>query len=136
MTEKNKDFSDQKTSAKIRRFGEFLIKKGLISEEERDDALAIQNAINLRLGILANIQEIITVGQIFDVLEHQKGSGKKFGEVAKHLSLINEDQLRKLLQSQEQLRMKVGEILVGLTYLKKEDMETALEHFIREANGE
>ena len=135
MTENNKDFSDQKTSAKIRHFGEFLVEKGLISEEERDDALAIQNAINLRLGILANVQEIITVGQIFDVLEHQKGSGKKFGEAARHLSLMNEDQLRKLLQSQEQLRMKVGEILVGLTYLKKEEMETALEHFIREADG-
>jgi len=132
MSEKNKDFSGGETSNKIRRFGEFLVEKGLISEEERDDALAIQKAINLRLGILANMQEIITIGQIFDVLECQKESGEKFGETAKHLNLIDKDQLGKLLQSQKKLKMKVGEILVGLTYLKREDMETALENFIQE----
>lgn len=135
MSKENKDFSDEKTSARIRRFGEFLVEKRLISTEERDDALAIQNAINLRLGILANMQEIITIGQIFDVLEYQKESGEKFGEAAKHLHLIDKVQLGKLLQSQEKLRMKVGEILVGLTYLKKEEMETALERFIRETCG-
>lgn len=135
MSEENKNLSDEITSAKILHFGEFLVKKGLISQEERDDALAIQNAVNFRLGIMANIQEIITIGQIFDVLEYQKGSGEKFGEVARNLNLMDEDQLRKLLQSQEQLRMKVGEILVGLMYLKKEEMEAALEHFIQENSG-
>jgi len=135
MSEKDKDFSGGDASAKIRRFGEFLVEKGLISKEDRDDALAIQNAVNLQLGILANLEEIITIGQIFDILEYQKKSGGKFGEIAKNFKLIDEKQLGRILKNQEDLRMKVGEILVGLTYLKKEELEAALEQFIREPGG-
>jgi len=135
MSEKNKDSSGGKVSNIIRHFGGFLIEKGLISEEECDDGLVIQKAINVRLGILANMQEIITVAQIYDILEYQKENKGTFGKAARHLNMIDKKQLRKLLQRQKKLRMKVGEILVGLTYLNKEEMETALEHFLHENCG-
>ena len=113
-------------------FGDFLIEKGLITEQERDDALAVQKAVNLRLGILASMDEIISVAQIYEVLERQRLTGKPFGETARELYLIDKNQLGHLLKRQNSLKMKVGEILVGLLYLKKDEMEAALEHFIRE----
>jgi len=132
MPKKNKGSPEVKAPQIGKLFGDFLIEKGLITEEKRDDALAVQKAVNLRLGILASMDEIISVAQIYEVLERQRLTGKPFGETARELYLIDEGQLGHLLKRQNSLKMKVGDILVGLLYLKKEAMEAALEHFIRE----
>ena len=116
----------------IPRFGEFLVEKGLIGENQRDDALAIQEAVNHRLGFLATIEEIITVEQVFTILEEQKKTDKPFGELAREMKLIGRKKLGELLERQNSLRMKVGEILVGLSYIGKEKMEAALGQFTEE----
>jgi len=130
---KQKTVSAVENSSETRkRFGEFLVERGLLSPEAVEDALAIQSAIHHRLGILALIQEIISISQIFEILHKQRLTGKPFGEIARQMNLIDEKRLQQLLQQQEQLRMKLGQILVGLLYLTKEEMEKALAQFLEE----
>ncbi|MFH1069133.1 MAG: hypothetical protein V1794_05865 [Candidatus Glassbacteria bacterium] len=132
MSRTRKDGTDKNRLQATKRFGEFLVEKGLIDEDQRDDALAIQEAVNHRLGFMATIEEVITVAQVFTILEEQKKNHRPFGELAREMKLLDREKLARLLDRQNGLRMKVGEILVGLMYLKKEEMETALEHFLKE----
>ncbi len=113
-------------------FGEYLVEQGLIEQGHRDDALAIQGAVNHKLGILATMDEILTVSQVYTVLDEQRRSGQPFGQVARTLDLIDEDHLEKLLDRQNELWMRVGEILVGLGYLEYDRMEAELEEFCAE----
>ncbi len=131
MPKKSKKPEAQKPSGITKLFGEYLVGKGLISLEQRDDALAIQNSINHRLGVLASMEDILSVSQIFDVLSEQKDTGKPFGETARLLNLISDSQLSELLERQKGKRLRVGEILVGLLYLEKEEMEKELKKFSR-----
>ena len=110
-------------------FGEYLVEKGVIGQEQRDDALAIQGAVNHKLGILATMDEILTVTQVFTILDEQRRSGKPFGQVACELNLIDEEHLERLLDKQNKLRLRVGEILVGLGYMECCKMSDALDHF-------
>ncbi len=132
MTERKKAKGEDTTTVIKRRFGEYLIDKGLITEEQLEDALAIQRAINRRLGTMATMEEIITVAELYDILDRQHMLKEPFGETAKLLCLINDKQLTDLLRRQQRDKMKVGEILVGLLYLQKLEMEAALDDFFLE----
>ena len=103
----------------------------MITEEQLEDALAIQAAINRRLGTIATMEDIITVAELYDILDRQQMLKEPFGETAKLLHLINDKQLTDLLRHQQREKMKVGEILVGLLYLQKLEMEVALDDFSR-----
>jgi len=129
MAQTNEDLSVESSTPACRHFGDYLIEKGLISIEERDEALSIQGAINFRLGMLANIEEVISIAQIINVLIEQKKSGKPFGVVARQLKLIDKKELDQLLKRQESLRMKIGEVLVALGCLGKDDLNAALKNF-------
>jgi hypothetical protein len=122
----------EKSSACRKRFGEFLVDKGLIQSEQLDEALTIQEAIYQRLGSLAAVEDMISVTELYDILDEQKYTGAMFGETAKKMKLLDENQLGELLNIQEKVRMKLGEILVGLFYLQRNTMEAALEHFWKE----
>jgi len=132
MTEEKKANEAEPTAVIKKRFGEYLIEKGLITGEQLDDALAIQESINHRLGTIATMEDIITVAELYDILDRQNLLGSPFGETAKLLHLINDKQLSDLLRRQQREKMKVGEILVGLIYLQKLEMEAALDEFFRE----
>ncbi|MFC1537776.1 hypothetical protein ACFL4P_03015 [Gemmatimonadota bacterium] len=98
--------------------------------------MSIQKAINRRLGTMATMEDIITVAELYNILERQNMLCRPFGETAKLLHLINDKQLIELLQRQQREKMKVGEILVGLVYLQKLEMEAALDNFFGEkGNG-
>ena len=113
-------------------FGDYLVEKGLVEQSHRDNALAIQEAVNHRLGILATMEEILTVSQVFTILDEQRLTGRPFGQIARMMNLIDEEHLIRLLDKQDELRMRVGEILVGLGYLEYKPMEDALEQFCAE----
>ena len=132
MTEQKQAKGGETAAVIKRRFGEYLIEKGLITEDQLEDALAIQSAINHRLGTMATMEDIITVAELYDILDRQHMLDKPFGETAKLLKLIKDKQLTELLRRQQREKMKVGEILVGLLYLQKLEMETALDDFFRE----
>ncbi len=111
------------------RFGDYLVEQGLIKPDHRDDALAIQETVNQKLGLMATMDEILTVSQVYTILEEQRRSGQPFGEVARRLNLLDGEHLEKLLDRQGKLRLRVGEILVGLGYLDHSQMEAALDQF-------
>jgi hypothetical protein len=115
-------------------FGEYLVEQGLIEPGQRDDALAIQETVNQKLGILATMDEILTVSQVYTILDEQRRTKKPFGQVARSLNLIDEEHLEKLLDHQSELWMRVGEILVGLGYIDFEKMEAELEEFCAQYN--
>lgn len=129
----NREENSRESSAERRkRFGEFLVDKGLIQPEQRDEALTIQEAIYQRLGSLAAVEDMISVTELYDILDEQKYTGAMFGETAKRMKLLDESQLGELLNIQKKVRMKLGEILVGLFYLQRNTMEAALENFWKE----
>ncbi len=115
-------------------FGEYLVEQGLIESDHRDDALAIQDAVNQKLGIMATMDDILTVTQVYTILDEQRSTKLPFGQVARTLNLIDEEHLEKLLDRQNELWMRVGEILVGLGYIEYDRMETELEEFCAEYN--
>ncbi|MCE5270240.1 hypothetical protein LLH00_03055 [bacterium] len=132
MSENPEESSLAKAAERHKRFGEFLVERGLIKPEQRDEALTIQDAIYQRLGTLAAVEDMISVTELYDVLEEQKYTGAMFGETAKRMKLLDDSQLGELLNIQDKVRMKLGEILVGLFYLQRNTMEAALENFWKE----
>ena len=132
MSEKESAGGGESAEARRKRFGEYLVEKGLIEEEQRDEALMIQEAIYQRLGALATVEDFLSVTQLYDILEEQKYTGTMFGETACKMNLLEDEQLEALLNLQDKVKMKVGEILVGLFYLQRDTMEAALAKFLKE----
>ncbi|MFQ5673600.1 MAG: hypothetical protein ACE5G9_10935 [Nitrospinales bacterium] len=111
-------------------FGEFLVQRGLVTEEEVLRAVDTQAQSRIPLGRLAVDNHFLAGGDLFRILSRQrKTSGKRFGEIAIELGLLTKEQAEKLLEIQGQTSKKIGDILVSQSALSQNSLNQALKDF-------
>lgn len=109
------------------RFGELLVRDGLITEMQLADAMRWKRANNARvpLGQLLVRQKILTRQQVDEALtKYRKRS--KLGEVLVRSGLITQEQLTAVLATQKLSGERLGQLLVRIKAVSEDDLRRSL----------
>jgi len=112
--------------------GQFLLGRGLINEEDLEDGLAQQDAMNLPIGALALSKGFLSEKQLLHVHGEQRRTDRLFGEIAVRRGFLTQGQLDELLKEQKEGRVFLGDVLVEAGTVTREVMDRALEDYLRE----
>lgn len=110
-------------------FGSYLLHKGLVTQEQLDDALRLQEESNRRIGELAVEKGLLTPEQVNEIFIEQKQIDAPFGTIALRKKFMRRDDLDDLLFSQAVLSTHIGEALLLQGYLSPEQFGSELREF-------
>src|SRR4051812_21943812 len=117
----------------IRRFGDFLIQQGLVTEGQVQEALALQPLTGSRVGEALLSLGYLTRGQLQRALSQavQKGDAvvlvrPPLGEILLGLRYVAEDQVTNGLASQQKTGKRLGEVLVEQGVINHKQLYEAL----------
>ena len=114
------------------KFGQFLINKKKITEEQLKGALSLQVEEHYELGQVAIFFGKMQDKQVDIVLKamtEEKHAGKKFGEVAKELNFVSSSDLDETLELEEEINNRIGKILAMSGYITQEEIDKCLKEF-------
>lgn len=103
--------------------------EGVATAEQIVDALDQQMARTPQFGKLALGRKLLSIAQIWRILNHQADQGGRFGEIAIELGYLADEQVRELLAVQLESRPKLGEVLVELGVLPEEQLQALLDRY-------
>lgn len=106
-------------------FGRFLLKEKLISEEQLDYALQIQEELMIPAVITMEFG-LLNQSQFQTICMHQREFGKTFMDAARDLSLLDEQAENAIYELVDGNSLRVGEILVRQGALTEPVLQTAL----------
>jgi len=101
----------------VKFFGRFLLRKGIITEDQLLDAVNYQKEMNRRIGAVAVERKLLTKKQVESVLEEQKKVDMPFGEIAVGLKYLTRKKLDDLLFLKNVNHVYLGEALLTKGYL-------------------
>lgn len=110
-------------------FGQFLVRSGVVTESQLQDALSFQEQHNQLLGQLAVSRGYLTEAQVLDATREQKRLDLPLGVIAMRKGYLNARQLDDLLFSQIIATVHIGEALVERGHLKASDLARMLNEF-------
>ncbi len=113
------------------RFGEYLIKKDLISEKELETALEMQRQTKVPLGKLAVETGCIDKLKNMQLLLEQIETNRRYGDIALEQGLLTEKKIEELIEVQKAESIPLGKILADTTGLSKYQLVMALKEFIK-----
>ena len=108
-------------------FGQFLVDKSIVSEDQLAFALGEQCKNNLLLGELAVSLGMLDVSCADEINQRQSAEDKLFGDIAIELGYLTEQQMDKLLFKQRGQYKHVGEILVDNQIIQSDELKSALQ---------
>lgn len=110
-------------------FGEYLIQRGLITEEDMVAALERQKKDTPAFEKLAIRLTFLTMKEVFEILTLQAESDLSFPEIAVRNGYMNTEQVLTVLNGIDEMRPTVGEILVKTKKVEKRTLAAELERF-------
>ncbi len=110
-------------------FGQHLLHKGLITEEQLIKALDHQLHSRVWLGRLAFEDELLDLDQVVEILARQDVTKKLFGEVAVELGHLTSAQRDHLLEVQKLRSPRLGQVLAELGLFSVDVLEEELEAY-------
>ncbi len=114
--------------------GNFLISKGMMSEEKLAAILENQNQIRVKLGLIAVAEGFITMEQSEKINRLQATCDKRFGDIAIEEGYMTEEQLDKVLKLQGNAYLVFVQALVDNGVIKVDEIDNLWEEF-RVQNG-
>lgn len=112
-------------------FGQFLRRKGLITEQDIFNARMIQKQHNRLIGQMAHEKGWLTSEDVARILVYQEENHNRFGEISVDHSFLSGSQVQCLLIEMEESYVFFGEALVSLGVLNEQEMLKNLEIFNR-----
>ena len=97
----------------VKFFGQYLLDKKLITENQLQEAVDFQKKVNLKLGEIAIRKGILTAEQVKSIHSKQKNVDKFFGAIALKLKLLTDKELYKLLELQKNNNIHIGQALLN-----------------------
>ena len=110
-------------------FGRFLISRNVVDAEVVLKALKLQRSKATVIGKLAMEEKILTLNQVFDILEKKLVKQKFFCQIAVELGFITKAIAHKLLQLQKKRLPPLGDILIEMKAINQYDLERELAFF-------
>lgn len=115
-------------------FGDYLIRKGAISESQFFSVKEEQAKTRVKLGLIAVSEKMITEKQADEINRKQAVMDKRFGDIAVELGYLTNEQVGRLLSLQGNPYMLFTQTISDLAIMTVADVESALADFQKE-NG-
>lgn len=109
----------------------FLIQEGVATPLTVLKASNVQRELSLPIGQIALAEQMLTIPQIADILEHQAKRNMKFGEWAVELGYLTQDQVTRLLEIQVEARPSIAKLLVEMGAVSQTAMDALLVRYQR-----
>jgi len=113
----------------VKFFGQFLVERGVVSREALLEAIALQEATNLKFGEVAKNLGILSDADIEKVHAAQRTEDLRFGDMALKLELLSQAQMDEVLTKQKNDHLYIGEALVQVGALDGEALKKQLADF-------
>jgi len=110
-------------------FGRFLVKTGWVSEEQVEQASALQKELTPSLGLVAVLENMLTMDDFRRILMHQRRLGLFFQEAVTQLGLLDEARLAALAERRRSYTLQIGAALVVRGDLAETELQEALSAF-------
>ena len=111
-------------------FGKYLVEREIINADEFYQAFKAQLASRPQLGTLAVQRRLLTMHQVFAVLEAQcDRPSELFGDLAVQMDFITSDNVAQLLREQSDLMKPFKDVLVDLEILDRTQAEIYYQEF-------
>ncbi len=112
-------------------FGQFLTRRGMVRQQDIDEALLLQEVLGDSLAASALARDLITFQDVGRALERMDQGRLDFAGAALELRLLTREQTAELRQDGDH-RFRLGELLVATTRLSQGQLEEELAHFTLE----
>ncbi len=110
-------------------FGDFLLHRGLINQEQLNFAVDYQLKQNRSIGQIGLDENLLTKKQIKKIKKIQRKEDKKFGQIALENSILFHSQLDVILEKQKKTNIVFGDALKDLGYLSCNDVDNLVRVF-------
>jgi len=110
-------------------FGQFLIRRGKVNQEDIEEALVLQEILSDSLGAAALANDMITFGQVGQILDYMDNSGSTFTDAALELKFLTRAQIEVLAREAAECQFRLGQLLVATTKLLQPELEDELVTF-------
>ncbi len=111
--------------------GQFLLRKGLVTESQLLEAVGYQQDINELIGDIAVRREYMTSDDVAAILQTQRESSLPFGQIAVNQGRMTEAQRESLVQTQAMGYVFLGEALLAKGFITAEQFVEAINEFTR-----
>ncbi|HUU27419.1 MAG TPA: HU family DNA-binding protein [archaeon] len=110
-------------------FGQFLIRRGRVKQQDIDEALILQEILHDSLGAAALAGDLVTFKDVEKILEYMDKKECSFASAACALKILTREQVEELTESSDNSHFPIGQLLVATTKLRQEELEEELEQF-------
>lgn len=107
-------------------FGNYLLSKGYINQEQLFSAMQKQSEVRMKLGTLAIHAGYMTAEEVDYTVIAQTHQDKKFGELAIEFGYLTNDQVLELLKVQGPDFLLIGQILVDEGIISNTQLENII----------
>ncbi|HJP19551.1 MAG TPA: hypothetical protein QF468_12980 [Nitrospinota bacterium] len=114
-------------------FGQFLVNKKVITEEQLESALSSQTDDRFDFGFLAGVDGKMKDYQIefvLNAMKEDKNFGKKFSDVLRELEIMPSNDVDRIAKLENKIDNKIGETLVILNHISKEELNKYFKEFL------
>lgn len=115
-------------------FGKYLVKRGMLTEEEYRSAIEKHLSIRVPIGTIAVAEGLLTEAQVAEIHRQQKQFDKLFGDIAVEKGYLSKEQVEDLLHKQGNPYLQFLEVLLESGKLTISQMDTEFAAFQKE-NG-
>lgn len=115
-------------------FGNYLVKKGVLTEEAYRNAIEKHLGIRVPIGTIAIAEGLLTEAQVEEIHRQQKQKDRLFGDIAMEKGYLSAEQVETLLRKQGNPYLQFLEVLLEDGVLTISEMDTEFAAFQKE-NG-
>lgn len=112
--------------------GRYLVRRGVITEEQLDDALAFQRDTNRRLGQLAVEEGLLTEDEAARIHDLQRDDPRRFGDIAVTGGQLTRRELDRVLFLQKVGNAYLGEALLARGHIGETEYAALMRDFLAE----
>ena len=110
-------------------FGNYLVKNGVITEEQLQEVLEIQKTSRVKMGLIAVSEKMLTARQTYEINMLQVTLDKRFGDIAVEKGYLTPEQVDKIISLQGNQYLLFIQALIDKNYATMEDIDTYILRF-------
>ena len=110
-------------------FGNYLLRRQLVTPQQLSEALTIQKNTRLRLGVLAINAGLLTAEQVEKAHIEQQRTDKRIGDVMVEMNFLTREQVEELFKTQPAGHLLLGQALVDKGYMTNAGFESAINSY-------
>lgn len=110
-------------------FGNYLVKNGVITEEQLQEVIEVQKTSRVKMGLIAVSEKMLTARQTYEINMLQVTLDKRFGDIAVEKGYLTPEQVDKIISLQGNQYLLFIQALVDKNYVTMDDIDTYILRF-------